>query len=119
MPLSYAQAIWKSVEKGADPHAVVASVHKKVLEEGRGDIMPKILNAFKRLAERESARNRTQVFVAREKDGKQAFIESRVAEADIVIDETLIGGWRLEDKERLVDASYKSMLLKMYNQVTA
>ncbi len=32
------------------------------------------------------------------------------------VDETLIGGWRLEGREHLIDASYKHYLLDMYNR---
>jgi len=33
-----------------------------------------------------------------------------------VVDESLIGGWRLEGKETLVDASYKRELLELFNR---
>ena len=34
------------------------------------------------------------------------------------VDDSLIGGWRLEGRERLIDASYKELLLSIYNRAT-
>ena len=40
-------------------------------------------------------------------------------DVDVKIDESLIGGWRLEGKGMLVDRSFKKSLLEMYNRATA
>lgn len=65
--------------------------------------------------------------IAHEKDERSARKEAKehIADLDITpddlsvrIDSTLIGGWRLEGRERLVDASFKKYLLDMYNRTT-
>ena len=39
-------------------------------------------------------------------------------EVETKVDTSLIGGWRLEGRENLVDASFKKHLLTVYNRVT-
>jgi F0F1-type ATP synthase delta subunit len=114
----YAQALWKSVENGRSPKEAVESLGKILKREGRGDLMPKIAKAFKRLAQA-NARNRARIFVAKEKDAKMAMKAAGVEEADVCVDESLIGGWRLEGGNEVVDRSYKKFLLDIYSSATA
>jgi F0F1-type ATP synthase delta subunit len=118
MEQAYAQALLKSVHAGTSPKEAVSAVAHALKAQGRIELMPRIVRALTRLAEREH-NNRPRVYVAREKDGRAAFASSGVKEADVCIDETLIGGWRLEDGETLMDASFKKMLLDMYNRAVA
>ena len=39
-------------------------------------------------------------------------------DVDVALDDSLIGGWRLEGRGNLVDASFKKSLLDMYNRTT-
>lgn len=114
----YAQALWKSVENGRTPKEAVESLAKILKKQGRGDLMPKISKAFQRLAQAQ-AQNRVRIFVAKEKDAKTAMKAAGVAEADVCIDESLIGGWRLEGGNEVVDRSYKKFLLDIYSTATA
>jgi F0F1-type ATP synthase delta subunit len=54
------------------------------------------------------------------KKAKQVLEEMgmKVADLKTQVDDALIGGWRLEGRETLVDHSYKSQLLSMYNRAT-
>ena len=65
--------------------------------------------------------------VARQKDAKTALREVekllkelKLGEVDLCeeIDESLVGGWRLEGKGVFVDNSWKKSLLSIYNQAT-
>jgi F0F1-type ATP synthase delta subunit len=118
MENAYAQAIWKAVENGKSPKEAVSAVVEMLKKQGRAELLPRIGRALSRLAAAKSANN-ARVFVAHERDAKEAFKQSGVDEADIIVDETLIGGWRLEDRDTLVDASFKKMLLDMYNRALA
>jgi F0F1-type ATP synthase delta subunit len=80
-----------------------------------------------RIAARERAKNAVTLTLARAKDERAAqsavkglLKEMGVSPKDIAVqlDESLIGGWRLEGRERLVDASFKKDLLSLYNRVT-
>ncbi|MEK7156493.1 MAG: F0F1 ATP synthase subunit delta [Patescibacteria group bacterium] len=128
METAYAQALWKMVEEGMTPAKAVRALEVTLKVHGREALLPRIASAFVRLAERETKRSDVVLTVAREKDERRAHKEikemltrMKVESKDLKtqIDDTLIGGWRLEGKETLVDASYKNQLLELYNRVTA
>src|SRR3989344_5837942 len=127
MEYSYAQAIWQMIEKGMKPKEAVAKIREALEKRGRLSILPKVGRAFARIAARESAKRAIVLSVAKEKDAadakremKDIFREMGVEAGDVEVrlDETLIGGWRLEGRERLHDASYKKSLLSIYNRAT-
>lgn len=123
METAYAQALYEAIEKGIDPKKAIEVLAARLTREGRRALLPRIAKAFARVAERESRKNRTTLSVAREHDvhaslaAAAAFAE--VAKHDVRIDPTLIGGWRLETGDRLVDASYKKHLLEIFTRVVA
>ncbi len=123
---AYAQALWQTIQRGIAPKKAVASLHMVLVRHGRTALLPRIARAFARIVLREAKRTDVTLAVAREKDAKAAhrdakkFIsDMRVKAADvkIALDEHLIGGWRLEGRGTLVDASYKKHLLSLYESV--
>ena len=127
MEAVYAQALWNVIAKGKNPKAAITSVRKVLLARGRAELLPKVARAFRRIAEREIRKDQIILSVARNKDAKRIprtfkvlFKRAGIDTKAIVtrIDDTLIGGWRLEGREQLIDASYKKYLLEMYNTIT-
>jgi len=126
MEKQYAQALWKLVEGGMKPLEAVRALHENLKRAGREELLPRIGREFSRIAHRESKREDMVVSVAHEKDVHHAKSKAREVMAKLGIDEdvktqvddTLIGGWRLEGKGHLVDASYKKYLLDIYTAVT-
>ena len=123
----YAQALWQLVSDGMDAKAAVHAIHDRLEREGRAILMPRVAHAFARIAEREARKTDYTLTVAREEGFAHAKKEMKALTGDLGIeledlktqvDDTLIGGWRLEGNERLVDASYKKQLLDLYNSVT-
>ncbi len=128
MENTYAQALWKMVEGGMPPVKAVHAIRDVLKAHGREALLPRIARAFARIAEREAKKSDVILTVAREADTKHAHKEVKemlssmgVEAKDLKtqIDDTLIGGWRLEGKEQLVDASYKNQLLELFNRATA
>lgn len=135
METAYAQALWKLVQGGPGraamtPHAAVKAVREKLERDGRVSLMPRVRRAFARLAEREANKNTMVLTVAREKDERTAKSAAKEVLASLGandlpkeagfetrVDDTIIGGWRLEGRGVLVDNSYKSKLLSIYNRV--
>jgi F0F1-type ATP synthase delta subunit len=124
----YAQALWELVSKGMGAKDAVHAIHARLEKEGRAILMPRVAHAFARIAERESRKRDYTLTVAREGDLAHAKKEVHtytselgIAEADLKtqVDDSLIGGWRLEGNERLVDVSYKKRLLDLYKSVTS
>lgn len=128
METAYAQALWKMVEGGMTPAKAVHALRDTLKVHGREALLPRIARAFMRIAEREANRTDVVLTVAREKDERKAHkdIKELLSQVGVgtqalktQVDDTLIGGWRLEGRETLVDASYKNQLLELYNRVTA
>ena len=117
-PDLYAHALLSLVKRGMKPSDAVAAVKRLLNSQGRAALMPHIARAFERIAERDAQKERSVLIVAQHSDVAKAQKESGVKDAEIVVDKDIIGGWRLESKERLVDASWKTGLLSMYNRAT-
>jgi F0F1-type ATP synthase delta subunit len=127
MENAYAQALWTVIAKGTKPHDAVRIMHEKLKAEGREALMPRIARAYARLAARESNRTRVTLAVA-DKAHEHLALKSAAAEiaslgidekdVEVRVDPTLIGGWRLEGREALVDSSYKKHLLAIYHAAT-
>ena len=89
--------------------------------------MPRVAKAFERLAARESARNTVTLTIADKthehtahKEAGAILAKLGLAESPVKthIDDSLIGGWRIEGNEHLIDASHKKHLLAIYNLAT-
>ena len=126
-PEPYAQALYRMLKDGVKPKEGVAKLRKVLTRHGRERLLGKIGKAFARIAAREERRNVLTLTIAHGDDKPKAqsavkgFLkEIGVALKDVSIqtDENLIGGWRLEGKEHLVDASFKKHLLSIYNRAT-
>ena len=115
------------VEKGSAPHEAVTAIKKNLEARGRLALLPKIGSAFERLAAKEAQKHSLTLSVARQKDAQTALKEIekalsqlRIADIDLytVVDDSLIGGWRLEGRGMLIDNSWKNSLISIYNRVT-
>jgi F0F1-type ATP synthase delta subunit len=125
---TYAQALWKMIEAGQKPKDAVAKLRASLQVQGREALLPKIAHAFARIAKRFEAENLFTLSIAREKDERKAHSAAKDAIAELgvetkeiatKIDDSLIGGWRLEGRGYLVDASFKKYLIDMYNAATS
>ena len=127
MDKTYAHILWQLVEKGMQPKKAVRSLFEVLSKHGRTSLMPHIARAFSRIAQREGDKNTLVLTIAQEKDRRTATAHAKDTihdtgvnskDVDVRIDASLIGGWRLEGKERLIDASFKKYLLSLYNRAT-
>lgn len=132
MENDYAEALRQMVTDSPGRKAMTAGKAVRALREtlsahGRMGLLPRIARAFARLAERERARGDVTLSTARSVDTKRALREASRALKDMGVkgrnvvsrvDEHLVGGWRLEGRERLLDASYKKHLLSIFENVT-
>jgi F0F1-type ATP synthase delta subunit len=127
MEHTYAQALWNMIEEGTAPSKALRALRDSLKENGRESLLPRIGRAFARIAERETRRSDMVLTVAREKDERKVRTQVKEVIAKLGIDgkdlktridDTLIGGWRLEGRGHLVDASFKKQLLTMYNRTT-
>src|SRR3989344_5046050 len=121
---AYAEALQKVARSGKEPKAIVSLLHEALARRGRQALLPRIARAFARIAERDLSRNALVLSVAgaeakARKEAKQVLDAMHVDMKDVEVreDDTLIGGWRLEGREHLYDASFKKHLLSIYAKV--
>jgi F0F1-type ATP synthase delta subunit len=105
----------------------VRAMHDKLKTEGREALMPRIAKAFERLSARMNERDIVTLTIADKAhehgaitEATRAITNTAIDKKDIAVrlDSTLIGGWRLEGREVLVDESYKKHLLAIYTRAT-
>ena len=127
MEKTYAQALWILIDTGTEPKKAIHALHDHLVREGRQALMPKIATAFKKLADLRSAAGSLVLTVADKRDEHKAHkeiahvlkqLKIKDAPIETVVDETLIGGWRLEGRDHLVDESHKKHLLALYTAAT-
>ncbi len=126
MQEAYAQALWQTASRGMEPKKAVRALKDRLAAEGRERLLPQIGRAYLRIAEREMRRTRTTLSIAHGKDEARAKKAARELsgteglpkDLDVAIDESLIGGWRLEGNGQLIDASFKKDLLEIYHRTT-
>ncbi len=126
MEKAYAAALWHTVEKGTDPKEAVERLCTMLERRGHQALLAKIGRAFEALARQSARHTKVELVVARESDAQRMLDEAGkkieemgATKKDVVtrVDETLIGGWRLEGRGRLIDASYKNGLMALYERI--
>lgn len=123
---SYAKALERSVTAGKSPKEAVSALHAILERRGRLALFPRIARAFTRIAQQGKEKNTITLSVApshaihANKEAKDVLTSLKIdaEEMETKTDETLIGGWRLEGREHLYDASFKKHLLSIYNRIT-
>jgi len=122
MERAYAQALWRKILSGEKPAHAIAALHRLLTTQGRTALMPKIGHAFERLALRERGQHTMRLTVAREKDTARArkhaqeFLKGDV-HMETVLDESVVGGWRLEGNDLLIDNTHKRHLTELYRRI--
>ncbi len=117
-PEHYAHALARLIAGGDTPHKAVQKTHELLKTQKREHMLPQIARSFARIMQVEYLKNRSVLAIARVKDESRARKESGAKDAELVLDETLIGGWRLEAQGVLQDASWKHHLLNIYKNTT-
>lgn len=125
MHIEYTKALLDLIHDGTPVDEVLAGVQKVMAARGHDRLYGKVLrNALRVL----SARNEYAgafVSVARKSDiaAHEAAIKEALAhlgaepEYEVGVDEALIGGYVVQAKNTLIDASYKKALVKLYHNI--
>lgn len=116
MEQEYANVLVRLVESGKTPKEAVAVLADVLKKRGRASLLPRIARAFERAASRALLRSQTRITVARAEDAHAAQKAAGVTDAHVTVDDSLIGGWRLEQGGILTDNSYKRHLLDIYHR---
>jgi F0F1-type ATP synthase delta subunit len=118
MEQEYASVLVRLVESGKTPKEAVAALVAVLKRHGREALLPRVARAFERTASRAALRTQTRITVARAADAAAAQQAAGATDAHVTVDDSLIGGWRLEQNGILTDNSYKRHLLDIYHRAT-
>lgn len=116
---NYAKALFEAGKNGTQTDVLMRGLIRSLKGRGAMRLLPHILTQYERLAAR-LRRDTPILTIARESDRADAVQASGASAATtVVVDERIIGGYRLEEKGVLKDASFKRHLLEVYRRVRA
>ncbi len=113
-PKVHAQAMFELISSGKTAEDVIKGTMKSLKKRGAIKILPKILKEYQILEKKEYMKKPT-LTIARESDRANAIKDSDAdKDINIVIDESIVGGYKLENNGVLTDNSFKSHLFNVY-----
>ncbi len=117
-PLDLAHALKNAISDGLNVDTAVKNFIAALKRRGMLNILPKVLLQLQHIEDRAST-CKPSLSVAKEADYKSALKEFGANEADVTknIDNTLIGGYKLEKDGKLTDTSYKRQLLDIFYKI--
>jgi len=117
----YAQAIYELTGENT-----ISNLLAVLERKGHKHLLPSILSEYKKLKMERAVAENIQVRVAKKSDLEKNKVEItkdaekfslNVSEAEVVEDNTIIGGFILEKGEVEVDKSYKKVLIDLYKKM--
>ena len=118
-PKLYAKALKEVLSEGFNVDKAIANFIAMLKRRGALRLLPKIALEFESIEKRTEAYKPT-LSVARDSDFAKAVNDAGVDKSSVAknVDETLIGGYKIEQNGTLVDTSYKRALLDIYRKIT-
>lgn len=129
-PQDYARALALALRHTDPTHAdqVITQFVAVVRKRGHSRLLPKVVAAFVREVRARERQTRAQVFVASgmviKTHAKEIAESARTLSIPpetltFTVDDTLVEGYRLRTRDRIVDASGKRALLELYRRLIA
>lgn len=124
MHASYTSAVMNLINDGHSPKAVFAGLSRVLEARGHERLLPRITRMVLREVSRRSDGSKSQVVVATPADADSDLVASLCKELEIVdkpqvvIDDTVIGGALVRANHTQIDATYKTALITLYQNIT-
>lgn len=124
MKQAYITAIVDSLLTTKDVETVLKNVTALLEKKGHVRLWPAVLRGVLRDLEKRSNEIVPHVVVAKEAGANDETIKQALmtlgatSTPNTVVDSTLIGGFLVQYKDRMIDASYKRALIDLYRKVT-
>lgn len=115
----YATSILRLIDKGMGEKEVVDNLLEHLKRSGRTKLLPGILRELKTLAAREKVTAPT-LEVARKEDEAQAKAAAKaegIEAEEVIVNPSLLQGWRARAGSKLVDRSGKRALIDLYARI--
>ncbi len=122
----YADALIAMTERGANPKEAVAAFKRYAEARGMHGVMARLPAILDRRESAHKRRHEVAVSVAHERDAAHAKREAAEQMKELGVDthavhvrldDTLIGGWRMEAHNTLIDNSFKKHLMSLYASI--
>jgi F0F1-type ATP synthase delta subunit len=120
----YVTAVVESLKAGHKPSEVFLGLKSVLARRGHERLLPRIVRTLEREALRRTGAGTATLTVAKASDADSAVVQSLLKEMSVgetpmvVIDETIIGGWKLRSGDTEIDATYKTTLINLYHTIT-
>lgn len=121
----YSEATYRALESGLSPEAAVLGLRTVLTRHGHVSLYGAVLKDVVRMLEKKEKNTTVTVLVAKQTDvDKYAahvarFVEEvRGARTEVVVDETLVGGFIAKTTAYKRDQSYKESLASLYRALT-
>lgn len=121
----YAHALYKALKDSTDTEVLINNFVEILKSRGHYKLLPEILRVYK-VVEEKNGESKPIIFVSKKTDLE--LFEEKINEykkefnissdVDVVIDETLVGGFTLRTSDKIIDSSYKKSLLDLYRLIT-
>lgn len=108
----YQKAFLSLLESGEDVDKTIKRVKVVMEKRGHSGLLLSVFKSTLRELDRTSVAKTPRLTVAREKDVRRYADGHK--EAEVIIDPHLIGGYRFEQNNTMIDQSYKTKLLNWY-----
>lgn len=123
----YAQALKEIIRDGkGNEETIGVSFVNLLKKKGHIKLLPQILKEFEKFSEKDIDTKQVVLTVARiadenrfKSDALQYITGFDEGHLKTKIDESLVGGFKIETKDIVVDASYKKKLLNLYREIIA
>jgi F0F1-type ATP synthase delta subunit len=112
----YQNAFMSLVQSGEEIGKSVKRLKAVMEKRGHAGLLLGVLRSAVRELDRTNVADAPRLTVAREKDVKK--YGQRHKDAEIIVDATIVGGYRFEKDHTIVDNTYKTKLLNWYRTAT-
>lgn len=110
----YLKALLALLEDGIEPSKALSHLKSVMKKRGHTTLLLPVFKAAVRELGTHATTRKPRLILARESDEKKFAKKHKAAE--VVIDETLIGGYVFEENGTRLDQSYKTKLLNWYRE---
>jgi F0F1-type ATP synthase delta subunit len=125
MKEAYIIALTDALLSSTDTETVLVNTKAVLEKKGHMRLWPSVLKGTMQALNKRLSDSQPEVLVAKPGTAGDAMLKAALeavgaesASHKEVVDETIVGGFVLRFKDKLVDASYKRALLDMYRRVT-
>lgn len=121
----YIKAVLEMVHEGRDPAEVLQKLREVLDRRGHSRLYHAVLRGVARVLEARGTKDATVVVASEAGYQKyQTVIEQALSEfgakqsPEVIVDDTIIGGYIVEAEHKQLDKSYKTKLVSLYRNIT-